>query len=104
MMLEIRKGWEQGLDLEMSAGAELTVRAPHSMLAADGGGTPAVTLLLKFLVDKSVGSRSFSFCVLTKCCESPRLKWSTTLITIIVIGSSEDVCCVRERGRKGGKI
>ena len=43
-MLEIRKGWEQGLDLEMSAGAELTVRAPHSMLAADGGGTPALQI------------------------------------------------------------
>ena len=51
-MLEIRKGWEQGLDLEMSAGAELTVRAPHSMLAADGGGTPALQIdILHWAVD-----------------------------------------------------
>ena len=43
-MLEMRKGCEQGLDLEMSAGAELTVRAAHSMLAADCGGTPALQI------------------------------------------------------------
>ena len=59
-----------------------------------------MTLLLKFFVDKSVGSKSLSFCVRSKCCDFPRLKWSTTLITIIVIGSS-DVCCVREGGKKG---
>ena len=43
-MLEIRKGWEHGFDLEMSAGAELTVRAPHSMVAADCGGTAALQI------------------------------------------------------------
>ena len=41
-MLEIRKGCEQGFDREMSAGAELTVRAPQSMVAANCGGTPAL--------------------------------------------------------------
>ena len=57
-----------------------------------------VTLLLKFFVDKSVGSKSLSFCARSKCCDSPRLKWSTTLITIIVIGSSGVLEC--EGGRE----
>ena len=45
-MLEMRKGWEQGFDLEMSAGAELTVRAPQSMVAATCGcgGSPALQI------------------------------------------------------------
>ena len=47
-----------------------------------------VIWLLKFFFDKSVGSNSFSLCLRSKFCDSPRLKWSTTLITIIVIGSS----------------
>ena len=41
-MLEMRKGWEHGLDLEMSAGEEVTDRVPNSMLAADCGGTEAL--------------------------------------------------------------
>lgn len=57
-----------------------------------------MTLLLKFFVDKSVGSKSLSFCARSKCCDSPRLKWSTTLITIIVIGSSDGAVWGREEG------
>jgi len=48
MMLEMRKGWEQGFDLEMSAG-EGTDRAPNSVIVlAARGGDGAVIWLLKF--------------------------------------------------------